>query len=92
MKTEDAIRHFGSRAELARQLGLTRATLTSWGPRVPPLRAVILEELTAGKLKFDPAEYRDWGRPGARVRLERAARVKPARHTVQGGTRPARRA
>ena len=92
MKTEDAIRHFGTRAELARQLGIGRAALTSWGPRVPPLRAVILEKLSGGKLKFDENEYRDYGRPGARARRERDSRVKSSRQNAEGASGPARRA
>ena len=92
MKTEDAIRHFETKAELARQLGIGRASLTSWGPLVPPLRAVILEKLTGGKLKFDENEYRDYGRPGARARRSRGARMKPARQAAESGTRPSRRA
>ena len=92
MKTKDAIRHFETKAELARQLGIGRASLTSWGPLVPPLRAVALERLTGGKLKFDENEYRDYGRPGARARGERDSRVKHAREVVESGSRPARRA
>ena len=92
MQTEDAIRHFETKAELARQLGIGRASLTSWGPLVPPLRAVALERLTGGKLKFDENEYRDYGRPGARARRERESRVKSARRTARDSARPARRA
>lgn len=92
MKTEDAIRHFETKAELARQLGIGRASLTSWGPLVPPLRAVALERLTGGKLKFDENEYRDYGRPGARARRERESRVKSSRRRAKDTARPARRA
>ena len=92
MKTEDAIRHFETKEELARQLGIGRASLTSWGPLVPPLRAVALERLTGGKLKFDENAYRDYGRPGARARREHDSRVKSSRRRAKDTARPTRRA
>ena len=65
MRTEDAVRHFSTKAEVARALGITRASLTDWGELVPALRAAQLERITAGHLKFDPNEY--LGRPGGRA-------------------------
>lgn len=56
MDKQQAIRHFGSSAALARALGITRAAVTNWGERVPPLRQWELEVLTEGALK---AERRD---------------------------------
>ncbi len=61
MRTVDAIRHFGSKAAVARALGITRASLTDWKDLVPALRAAQLEQITAGHLKFDPNEYLDCG-------------------------------
>ena len=92
MKTEDAFRYFETKAELARQLGIGRASLSSWGPLVPPLRAMILEKITGGKLKFDENAYRDYGRPGARARRARAAGMKLAGQVVESATHPSRRA
>ena len=38
MKTEDAIRKFGTGAKLARALGITPAAVYQWGVEVPRLR------------------------------------------------------
>jgi len=51
VKTSDAIRFFGSKAELARALGIKRQAITSWRDRVPLARQYQIEQLTGGKLK-----------------------------------------
>jgi hypothetical protein len=51
MKTSDAIQHFGSAANLARALGITRAAVSLWGERPPLGRQYELEVLTGGALK-----------------------------------------
>jgi hypothetical protein len=76
MRTEDAVRHFGTKSAIARALGITKASLTSWGERVPALRAWQLSAITAGKLKFDPNEY-----------LGRPAPVIPGRTAPSGSSR-----
>lgn len=63
MLTSDAIAHFGSRIRLARALTdagypMTRNACTHWGERVPELVARRLHEITRGRLKFKPEEYR----------------------------------
>lgn len=60
MLKDDVKTHFGSYAEVARQLGVGRATVSKWKKLVPPLRAAQLQKLTKGKLKFDPAAYSSW--------------------------------
>ena len=42
---EDAIRHFGSSAELARKLNIRPQAITSWGEFVPELRAYQLRDM-----------------------------------------------
>lgn len=51
MRTEEAISHFGTAAELARQLGISRQSVHDWGDYVPEGRAYQIEVLTNGALK-----------------------------------------
>jgi len=51
MTKHDAINYFGSATELARALGITKASISQWGVYVPPLRAFQIERMTDGKLK-----------------------------------------
>lgn len=43
--TADAIKYFGSRANLARALGISRAAVSYWGEQVPALRAYQIREI-----------------------------------------------
>jgi hypothetical protein len=54
MRKADAIKVFGTAAELARALGITRQSLTSWGDTVPLARQYQIERLTGGRLKAPP--------------------------------------
>lgn len=45
MKKRDAIAAFGSASELARSLGITRQSVSSWGEEVPPLRVYQINEI-----------------------------------------------
>ena len=45
MKTRDVLRVFGSYAEIARALGISRQAVQSWGDDVPPLRSYQLREI-----------------------------------------------
>lgn len=84
MKTEDAVRHFGTKSALARALGITKASLTSWRERVPALRAWQLSRITAGKLKFDPNEY--LARPSAGIAVREARSGSSRRRAERVGT------
>lgn len=53
MKTKDAILYFGSKSQLAQNLGLTKSAISQWPDDVPELRAYQIERLTMGKLKAD---------------------------------------
>lgn len=53
MKTKDAILHFGSKSQLAKNLGVTKGAISQWPDDVPQLRAYQIERLTKGKLKAD---------------------------------------
>lgn len=47
MKTKDAIEKYGSKASLARALGIKAPSIANWGEDVPPLRVYQLRELEA---------------------------------------------
>lgn len=57
MFTETVIKFFGSKAAVARALGISQVAVTRWGSTIPEKRAVRLERLTGGVLKYDPLFY-----------------------------------
>jgi DNA-binding transcriptional regulator YdaS (Cro superfamily) len=59
MLTQTAIEHFGSQAEIARQLEISTAAVAKWGDTVPEGSAYKIESITAGKIKVDPEFYRE---------------------------------
>lgn len=57
MKTQTAVEHFGSKAELHRALGISSAAVAQWKDIVPLESAMALEILTSGALKVDRSLY-----------------------------------
>ncbi|EHN8802015.1 Cro/CI family transcriptional regulator [Enterobacter asburiae] len=57
MKTEDVIKHFGKKANVARALNIARSSVSEWGELVPERRAARLEKITGGALKYDSVLY-----------------------------------
>lgn len=57
MLTQDAINYFGSKAKLAKALGVSQPAVSRWGVHIPEKRAARLSLMTAGKLVYDPCEY-----------------------------------
>jgi DNA-binding transcriptional regulator YdaS (Cro superfamily) len=53
MKTKTAISYFGSKSQLAKNLGVTKGAVSQWPDDVPELRAYQIERLTNGELKVD---------------------------------------
>lgn len=53
MTTQDCIKHFGSVAELARQLGVTEQAIYQWGTSPPRLRQFQIQHLSAGALSVE---------------------------------------
>ena len=51
MKTEAVIEHFGTKAAVARALGVSMAAVSQWGEMVPVGRAYQIEVITGGALK-----------------------------------------
>jgi DNA-binding transcriptional regulator YdaS (Cro superfamily) len=49
---KELVEHFGSKAEMARRLGIERQNITYWSNEgVPAIQAVKIEMLTNGKFK-----------------------------------------
>lgn len=57
MRTDDVVKHFGKKANIARALKIARSSVSGWGDLVPERRAVRLEKLTGGALKYDQSLY-----------------------------------
>lgn len=49
MTKKEAVALFGSQAELARALGLSRQAVSKWGDKLPPLRVYQIKELKEKK-------------------------------------------
>ncbi len=57
MRKSDAISHFGSAANLARALDISRAAVTKWPDLIPEGSAYKIESVSGGALRVDPADY-----------------------------------
>jgi DNA-binding transcriptional regulator YdaS (Cro superfamily) len=53
MTKQQAIDHYGSAANLARALGISRGAVTNWGDKIPPSRQWEIEVLTEGALRAE---------------------------------------
>lgn len=54
MEIERVIKHFGSKAKLARALGIQRSNITLWlsgAKNIPPKQAINIERITSGEFK-----------------------------------------
>ena len=51
MKTEEAVKRFGSKYRIAQILGITRQAVGQWGDNVPELQALKLEKLEREMVK-----------------------------------------
>lgn len=58
MKTESAVKHFGSKAAIADAIGIKRSAVSQWDETIPKGRAYQIEVLTGGKLKAEPVQPR----------------------------------
>lgn len=54
MKTAKAIKFYGSHKRLAEALGIKPPSVHEWGEYPPEGKQILLERLTAGKLKAEP--------------------------------------
>ncbi len=46
-----------NQSDIARQLDVSRQTVSCWGDVIPELQAMKLERLTEGVLEYDPSLY-----------------------------------
>ena len=53
MTKQSAIDFFGSAAELARVLGVSKAAISQWGEQVPMRRQFEIEHVSGGALRAD---------------------------------------
>ena len=53
-----AIEFFGSKSAVAEALGISRAAVAQWGEKIPLASAFLLERMTGGVLRVNPADYR----------------------------------
>lgn len=53
MTKSQAIEHFGSAAELARAIGVSRSAISHWPEEIPRGRQYQIEVLTSGRLTAD---------------------------------------
>lgn len=54
MTTEEVIKHYGTKAAVARALGIEKSAVTQWSACPPRLRQLEIQAMTKGKLKADP--------------------------------------
>ena len=52
IRVDDAVRYFGSKAELARRLEITPQALTGWGEYIPELRFYKLRDMFPDEVSF----------------------------------------
>lgn len=57
MKLSTVLAHFGTRAQVATALGISRAAVSKWADVVPEGSAYKLESITGRKLRVDPSCY-----------------------------------
>ncbi len=57
VRKEDVIEHYGSAAEAARELEISRQAVHKWPELVPMRTAYRIQVLTKNKLKVDPKDY-----------------------------------
>lgn len=58
MRVKQAVKHFESKANIARALGVSRSAVTRWGEVVPVKQALKLKSLSKGKLSMRMGDYR----------------------------------
>lgn len=50
-KIQEVVEHFGSKSNLARALGVSRASISEWVEDIPEGRCYQIQVLTGGKIK-----------------------------------------
>jgi transcriptional repressor of cell division inhibition gene dicB len=71
MLTDEVVKFFGTKADAARALNLTRGAITNWGKVVPESSVWRVEQATGGKLKGNLSFYSKLA--GKRVKRRKAS-------------------
>lgn len=53
MNTHDAVKFFGSKAQIAHILGISKQAVSNWRDKVPLRAALLLEQASYGNLKAE---------------------------------------
>jgi DNA-binding transcriptional regulator YdaS (Cro superfamily) len=61
MNTHDAVKFFGSKAQIARILGISKQAVSNWRDKVPLRAALLLEQASYGKLIAERPVFRYQG-------------------------------
>ncbi len=57
MRTIDAIKHYKTEYQLAKELDISRQAVSKWGDLVPIARAYEIERISGGAVKVKPRLY-----------------------------------
>lgn len=57
MLKADVIKYYGKQAEIVRVLGVSKSFVSQWEDIIPEKYALLLDKLTEGDLRYDPAAY-----------------------------------
>lgn len=58
MLKDDVLRYFKKKQLVAEALGISHVAVVRWKSVIPKLRAIELDEITGGELKYNPKLYR----------------------------------
>jgi hypothetical protein len=58
MRTKQAVKHFGTKADVARAADVSRSAVTRWGEVVPIKRAWKLQRRSGGKISMRLGDYK----------------------------------
>lgn len=58
MLKDDVLRYFKNKRLVAEALGISRVAVVRWKAVIPKLRAMELDEITGGELKYNPELYK----------------------------------
>lgn len=58
MFKDDVLRYFKKKRLVAEVLGISHVAVVRWKSVIPKLRAIELDEITGGELKYNPELYK----------------------------------
>jgi len=57
MNKQDVISYYGTATKVALAVGVSKATVSLWKEVIPWKYALLIEKVSKGQLKYDPAMY-----------------------------------